>query len=81
MKLRIYWHWMFLLKCIRLAWGQFEGIFDFKSGQVARPDGGSKEFHGRLETGAQFSDEITENIELAQIGYPESICRPIETVI
>lgn len=51
--------------------GQFEGIFDFKSGQVARPDGGSKEFHGRLETGAQFSDEITENIELAQIGYPE----------
>jgi peptide chain release factor 3 len=51
--------------------GQFEGIFDFESGQVARPDGGSKEFHGRLETGAQFSDEITENIELAQIGYPE----------
>jgi peptide chain release factor 3 len=51
--------------------GQFEGILDFASGEVARPEGPSKEFHGKRDADVTLPDEIAENVELAQIGYPE----------
>lgn len=51
--------------------GEFEGILDFKRGKVARPDGDSKEFLGRYDDDAAMPDEVAENVELAQIGYPE----------
>jgi peptide chain release factor 3 len=51
--------------------GRFEGILDFASGSVARPEGASKEYLGKRDENAQIPDEFAEEIELAQIGYPE----------
>ena len=51
--------------------GQFEGILDFASGKVSRPEGPSKEFLGTREADAQIPEEWAEEIELAKIGYPE----------
>ncbi len=51
--------------------GEFEGVLDFASGAVARPDGPSKEFQGRRDTDAVLPAAVAENVELAQIGYPE----------
>ncbi|MEO1968868.1 MAG: peptide chain release factor 3 [Sphingomonadaceae bacterium] len=51
--------------------GQFQGVLDFASGAVARPEGPSKEFHGKREADVELPAEIAENVELAQIGYPE----------
>jgi peptide chain release factor 3 len=51
--------------------GQFEGVLDFATGQVARPEGPSKEFLGRREPDAELPEDIAENVELAQAGYPE----------
>ncbi len=50
--------------------GLFEGVLDFASGEIARPDGPSKEYLGRRDREAlpqAFADEA----ELAQGGYPE----------
>ena len=51
--------------------GEFEGVLDFASGEVARPEGASKEFRGRRDAGAVLPEAVAENVELAQIGYPE----------
>ena len=50
--------------------GQFEGVLDFASGEIARPEGPSREFLGtrdRKPLPSEFADEA----ELAQGGYPE----------
>lgn len=51
--------------------GTFEGILDFASGAVSRPEGPSKEFEGRREDNPALPDDIAEEAELARIGYPE----------
>ncbi len=51
--------------------GQFEGILDFASGEASRPEGPSKEFLGKRDADPAIPEEWAEEIELAQIGYPE----------
>jgi peptide chain release factor 3 len=51
--------------------GAFEGVLDFASGSVSRPEGPSKEFLGRRDEGAELPADIAEEAELAQGGYPE----------
>ena len=49
--------------------GLFEGLLDFGSGAISRPDGDSREFLGRTDTAA-LPRAIAEEVELAQAGYP-----------
>ncbi|HTM95538.1 MAG TPA: peptide chain release factor 3 [Croceibacterium sp.] len=51
--------------------GTFEGILDFASGSVARPEGPSKEFLGKRDASPEIPPEIAEEAELAHGGYPE----------
>ena len=51
--------------------GQFEGVLDFATGQVARPEGPSKEFLGRRDADPVLPDEVRDEAELAQAGYSE----------
>ncbi len=51
--------------------GQFEGVLDFETGCVARPEGPSKEFLGKRDPDPEIPEMFAEEIELAQIGYPE----------
>src|SRR5690606_30301181 len=51
--------------------GQFEGVLDFASGLVSRPEGPSKEFLGRRDADAELPAQWAEEVELAQVGYPE----------
>jgi peptide chain release factor 3 len=51
--------------------GQFEGVLDAASGMVSRPEGPSKEFLGKRESNPRLPDEIRDEFELAQAGYPE----------
>lgn len=51
--------------------GTFQGILDFASGEVSRPEGPSKEFHGTREADAALPEDVAEEVELAQVGYPE----------
>jgi peptide chain release factor 3 len=51
--------------------GQFQGILDFASGKVSRPEGASREFLGKVEADVDLPEEVAEEAELAQIGYPE----------
>ena len=51
--------------------GQFEGVLDFDSGAVSRPEGASKEFLGRRDTDPAIPDDFAEEAELARIGYPQ----------
>jgi peptide chain release factor 3 len=51
--------------------GQFEGVLDFASGAISRPEGPSKEFLGKRDSDAALPDAIAEEIELAKAGYPE----------
>jgi peptide chain release factor 3 len=51
--------------------GTFEGVLDFASGAISRPEGPSKEFLGTRDTGAELPGEIADEIELARGGYPE----------
>ncbi|MEO6092421.1 MAG: peptide chain release factor 3 [Novosphingobium sp.] len=50
--------------------GTFEGMLDFASGEIARPDGDSREFLGRRER-AELPADIADEVELARGGYPE----------
>ena len=50
--------------------GQFEGVLDFATGTVSRPEGPSKEFLGKRDTDA-LPEHVAEEVELAKIGYPE----------
>jgi len=51
--------------------GLFEGVLDISSGRVSRPEGDSREFLGKVDEGAELPPEVAEEVELAQIGYPE----------
>ncbi len=51
--------------------GLFEGILDFRTGEVARPEGGSKEYLGKRDTDPAIPENFEEEYQLAQAGYPE----------
>jgi peptide chain release factor 3 len=51
--------------------GTFEGVLDFASGSISRPEGASKEFLGRREAAEELPADVGEEVELAQAGYPE----------
>ena len=51
--------------------GEFEGILDFATGTVSRPEGGSREFLGTRDAGADIPQRFADEIELARGGYPE----------
>ncbi|MEO1221296.1 MAG: peptide chain release factor 3 [Pseudomonadota bacterium] len=51
--------------------GEFQGILDFASGDVVVPEGPSREFKGKRVADFDLPEDIAENVELAQIGYPE----------
>jgi peptide chain release factor 3 len=51
--------------------GTFQGVLDFASGAVSRPEGPSKEYLGTREEGVALPAEIAEEAELARHGYPE----------
>ena len=51
--------------------GLFEGILDLSTGSASRPEGGSREFLGKVDATPALPDEVTEEVELAQAGYPE----------
>jgi len=51
--------------------GQFQGILDFASGTVCRPEGPSKEFLGKRDENPDIPENFAEEAELAQVGYPE----------
>jgi peptide chain release factor 3 len=50
--------------------GTFEGVLDFASQSISRPEGDSREFLGRSDS-APLPPETAEEVELAQGGYPE----------
>ncbi len=63
--------------------GQFEGLYDFASGRLSRPEGDSREFLGDVSLHSGLDDPaladklsadalamLTEQAELAQAGYP-----------
>ena len=51
--------------------GTFEGVLDLATNRISRPEGDSREFLGKVEDAPTLPAEIAEEIELAQIGYPE----------
>jgi peptide chain release factor 3 len=50
--------------------GTFEGIFDFATGNVARPEGQAREFLGKVDPSPTLPPELADEVELAQGGYP-----------
>lgn len=51
--------------------GQFEGVLDFATNAVARPEGPRKEFKGKRDKDAVLPENFAEEAELARGGYPE----------
>jgi peptide chain release factor 3 len=51
--------------------GQFEGILDLGTRRIARPEGDSREFLGKVDENGTIPEEFAEEIELGQAGYPE----------
>ncbi|MEO6153164.1 MAG: peptide chain release factor 3 [Croceibacterium sp.] len=51
--------------------GMFQGVLDFTSGEVSRPEGPSKEFLGRRDSDAVLPGDVADEVELARGGYPE----------
>jgi len=51
--------------------GQFEGVLDFATGRISRPEGGSREFLGKIEDAPEFPPAMAEEVELAQHGHPD----------
>ena len=49
--------------------GTFEGVYDIAADRVARPEGPSREFLGKVEDAPTLPEEIRDEIELAQAGY------------
>ena len=63
------------LDVVPMSWpvgmgGQFQGVLDFETGLISRPEGPSKEFLGRRDA-EPLPPEVAEEVELAQGGYPE----------
>jgi peptide chain release factor 3 len=57
-----------------MAWpvgmgGQFQGVLDFATGLIARPEGPSREFLGKVEA-AELPADIADEVELGRGGYP-----------
>jgi peptide chain release factor 3 len=57
-----------------MAWpvglgGEFQGVLDFATGLISRPEGPSREFLGKREQ-AELPAAIAEEVELARGGYP-----------
>ncbi len=57
-----------------MAWpvglgGEFQGVLDFATGEISRPEGDSREFLGKREK-ADLPPAIAEEVELARGGYP-----------
>src|SRR6188768_3124199 len=46
--------------------GQFEGVLDFATNAVSRPEGPSKEFLGRRDADPELSADVAEEAELAR---------------
>ncbi|MGN6375154.1 MAG: peptide chain release factor 3 [Sphingomonas sp.] len=49
--------------------GTFEGVYDIAHNRVARPEGPSREFLGKLEDAPTLPADVGEEVELAQAGY------------
>lgn len=49
--------------------GQFEGVLDLITNKVSRPEGGSREFLGKVDDAPELPVDIAEEVELAQAGY------------
>jgi peptide chain release factor 3 len=63
------------LDVVPMAWpvglgGQFQGVLDFGTGLISRPEGDSREFQGKREK-AELPADIADEVELARGGYPE----------
>ncbi|WP_419808973.1 peptide chain release factor 3 [Sphingomonas sp.] len=48
--------------------GEFEGVLDFATGRIGRPEGDSRNFRGQTDD-TPLSDRFAEEVELAQGGY------------
>jgi peptide chain release factor 3 len=66
------------LDVVPMSWpvgmgGLFEGVMDLTARTIARPEGAAREFLGQRDPvdGATIPDAVAEEIELAQVGYPE----------
>jgi len=64
------------LDVVPMSWpigmgGLFQGVMSFADEMIARPEGDSREFLGKVEPAAGIPDDIAEEIELARAGYPE----------
>jgi peptide chain release factor 3 len=62
------------LDVVPMSWpvgmgGVFEGVLDFASNTISRPEGDSREFLGKITPAEGIPAEIAEEIELAQAGY------------
>ena len=62
------------LDVVPMSWpvgmgGQFEGVLDFATGTIARPEGDSREFLGKTDQ-AEIPQNIADEVELARGGYP-----------
>ena len=49
--------------------GLFEGVYDIAADRIARPDGDSRTFQGRVENAPTLPPEIADEVELATAGY------------
>jgi peptide chain release factor 3 len=49
--------------------GQFQGVLDLVTNKVSRPEGGSREFLGKVDDAPELPIDIAEEVELAQAGY------------
>ena len=63
------------LDVVPMSWpvgmgGTFQGVLDFATGMTAKPQGDSREFLGLIEE-MELPDDVAEEVELAQGGYPE----------
>ena len=50
--------------------GTFQGVLDFGTGLISRPEGPAREFLGKQDAEPAIPAEIADEIELAKIGYP-----------
>ncbi|QCI93882.1 peptide chain release factor 3 [Novosphingobium sp. EMRT-2] len=64
------------LDVVPMSWpvgmgGIFQGVLNLATNTISRPEGDSREFLGKVEPAADIPEDIAEEIELAQAGYPE----------
>ncbi len=64
------------LDVVPMSWpigmgGVFQGVMSFADETIARPEGDSREFLGKVEPAVDIPADIAEEIELARAGYPE----------